>query len=90
MWVRYHSASRKEKGNLLDKMQAVTGMHRKSLMRMLIRRLSRKPRRRARGRTCGTAVEDVVRVIARGLLDAPSVPQFLSAGHGHPTKKRGG
>ncbi|GIV63979.1 MAG: hypothetical protein KatS3mg045_1318 [Bellilinea sp.] len=76
---RYRSASRKEKGYLLDEMQAVTGMHRKSLIRMLTGRLSRKPRRRERGRTCGAAVEDGMRVIARGLLDAPLLASQANA-----------
>ncbi|GIV63928.1 MAG: hypothetical protein AB1457_14355 [Chloroflexota bacterium] len=89
MWEHCRSASRKEKGYLLDEMQAVTVMHHKSLIRMLTGWLSRKPRRRKRGRTCGAAVEDAVWVIARS-LDASSVSQFLSAGHAHPAKNRGG
>jgi len=67
MWERYRKASRKEKGKLLDEMQAVTGMHRKSLIRILTGRLSRKKRSRERGRSYGPAVEDAVRVIARSM-----------------------
>ncbi|MEW6503869.1 MAG: hypothetical protein AB1457_07880 [Chloroflexota bacterium] len=49
MWEGYRSASRKEKGYPLDEMQAVTGMHRKSLIRILTGQLSRKPRNHERG-----------------------------------------
>ncbi len=31
MWERYRQASKNEKGELLDEMEAVTGMHRKSI-----------------------------------------------------------
>ncbi len=78
MWVRNRSANRKEKEYLLDEMQAVSGMHHKSLIRMLTGRRSRKPRRRERGRTCGAAVEDAVRVMARS-LDAPLLASQANA-----------
>lgn len=50
MQQRYREASRKEKARLLDEMVAVTGMHRKSLIRLLNSEFTaeRKPRRRER------------------------------------------
>jgi len=45
-------------------MQTVTGLHRKSLIRLMAGNLTRKPRRRQRGRVYGPDVDDAVRVIA--------------------------
>jgi len=67
MWDRYRKAGRKGKSYLLDEMEQVTGMHRKSLIRILTGRLSRKKRARERGVTYGAKVADAVRVIARSL-----------------------
>lgn len=67
MWERYRKANRTEKKVLLDEMEHVTSMHRKSLIRILTGRLSRKKRKRQRGPTYGAAVADAVRVIARSL-----------------------
>lgn len=61
---RYTKANRKEKGRLLDDMQAVTGMDRKVLMRRLSSRLERQPRRGRRGRTYGADVDDALRIIS--------------------------
>ena len=44
MKARYVRANRKERGSLLDEMEAVTGMHRKSLIRLLNGTLERQPR----------------------------------------------
>ncbi|MFZ2098018.1 MAG: hypothetical protein WAV05_15400, partial [Anaerolineales bacterium] len=55
---------------LLDEIEAVTGMHRKVIIRLLNGRLSRKKRRRERGRVYGVEISDAVRVIAR-CLDYP-------------------
>ena len=66
---RYARASREERGQLLDEMEAFTGMHRKSLIRRMNNGLERKPRRRQRGRTYGPEVMDALRVISRGLDD---------------------
>jgi hypothetical protein len=44
MQGRYKQANRKEKGRLLDEMEAVTGMDRKYLIRLLNGDLHRKPR----------------------------------------------
>jgi hypothetical protein len=67
MWGRYRQAKKKEKGKLLDEIEAVTGMHRKAIIRLLNGRLSRKKRSRERGREYGVAIDDAVRVIARSL-----------------------
>jgi hypothetical protein len=67
MWGRYRLAQKKGKGKLLDEIEAVTGMHRKAIIRLLNGRLSRKKRQRERGREYGVEVSDAVRVIARSL-----------------------
>jgi len=64
---RYRKGSKKEKGELLDEIEAVTGMHRKTVTRLLNGPLSRKKRGRERGRTYGVEVEVAVRVIALSL-----------------------
>lgn len=35
MWGRYRKGSKKEKGELLDEIEAVTRMHRKSVIRIM-------------------------------------------------------
>ena len=50
MKKRYIKAARKERSRLLDEMEAVTGLHRKSLSRLMNGSLERKPRRKQRGR----------------------------------------
>jgi len=64
MKKRYLKASRKERGRLLDEMEAVTDLHRKSLVRLLNSSLERTPRRKQRERTYGANVDDALRVIA--------------------------
>ena len=55
MRFRYWKANRKkEKGQLLDEMEAVTGLHRKSLVRLMASDMKRYPRRRHRGRKYGS------------------------------------
>lgn len=67
MWGRYREANKKGKGELLDEIEAVVGMHRKAIIRLLNGRLSRKKRGLERGREYGVEVDDAVRVIARSL-----------------------
>lgn len=67
MQTRYQSAGRKEKGRLLDEMEAVTGKHRKSLIRLMAGEIKRHPRERQRGKEYGKDVQGVVRVIAESL-----------------------
>lgn len=48
MKKRYVKAGRKEKGQFLDEMEEVTGLHRKSLIRLLKSNLRRKNRSKER------------------------------------------
>src|SRR5574341_1249542 len=66
MQGRYWAADRAGRGQLLDEMAWVTGLHRRSLVRLLSPHgsgLARQPRRRQRGRTYGHVVDDALRVI---------------------------
>ena len=68
MQKRYTLAGRLGRGKLLDEMQQVLGMHRKSLIRLLnAPTLTRQPRRKQRGREYGAQVDDAIRVIAESL-----------------------
>ena len=60
---RYKQGDRKTKGQLLAEMEVVTGLHRKSLIRLMNGSLLRKPRRQERGKTYGSDVDDALRVI---------------------------
>ena len=64
MQERYLQADRKERGQLLDEMETVTELHRKSLIRLMKGSLARQPRRRQRSHTYGPEVDDALRVIA--------------------------
>ena len=66
MKKRYVQADRKEQGRLLDEMEAVTELHRKSLIRLMNGSLERKPRQRQRGRIYGPEVEYALAIIAEG------------------------
>lgn len=61
---RYAAASRTERRQLLDEMAEVTGLHRKSLIRLMRGDLTRRPRQKQRGRTYGVAVHYALKVIA--------------------------
>lgn len=87
---RYKSADRRERSRLLDEMEAVTGLHRKSLIRLINGSLERQRRKRERGRRYGPEVDHAIAVIAEG-LDYPCAerltPQLVGmaqhlAGHG--------
>src|SRR5229473_1114184 len=61
MKVRYVAAKREERGRLLSEMEQVTGLHRKSLTRLMhAQSLERKQRMSARPHTYGLAVEQVI------------------------------
>ncbi len=61
MYTRYVAAKRAERGSLLTEMQEVTGLHRKSLTRLMhAKSLERKKRMSPRPRTYGLAVEQVI------------------------------
>jgi hypothetical protein len=64
MKKRYAQATRKERSQLLDEMEAVTDLHRKSLIRLMKGSLERKPRRKQRENSYGPEVDDALRVIA--------------------------
>lgn len=65
---RYLRAARAERGRLLDEMEVVTGLHRKSLLRLLrTPDLARQPRTRQRTKTYGAPVDDALRVIWESL-----------------------
>jgi hypothetical protein len=68
MRIRYWQAkSKKERSELLDEMEAVTDLHRKSLLRLINGELARKPRRRQRGKSYGPQVQMAVQRIAESL-----------------------
>src|SRR3990172_4505292 len=64
MQKRYRRASRKGRNQLLDEMEAVIHLHRKSLTRLMKGDLARKARSRQRGRTYGIEVVRALKVIA--------------------------
>jgi hypothetical protein len=61
---RYLKAGKLERGRLLDEMEAVTKLHRKSLIRLMSGSLKRKPRHKQRGRTYGPEVDHPLGVIS--------------------------
>lgn len=68
MHERYRRADRLGRGQLLDEMETVTGMHRKSLLRLLhAPTLRRQPRTQQRAKTYGAQVDDAIRVIWESL-----------------------
>lgn len=65
MQRRYRHASRVKKRQLLDEMEQVTGLHRKSLIRLLrAETLARRARHRQRGVTYDHVVDDALRILA--------------------------
>lgn len=70
MKSRYQSATRQERGQLLSEMEAVTGLHRKSLTRLMNGSLERQPRGKERGKKYGLEVAGAMRIIAAS-LDEP-------------------
>jgi hypothetical protein len=68
MWPRYQAADRAGRGALLTEMEQVTGLHRKSLTRLLnAASLERRRPVRRRGSTYGGEVAAVVRVVWESL-----------------------
>jgi len=59
--------SRKERKHLLGEMEKVTGLDRKSLIRLLKSPLERKPRTKQRGRTYGADVDAAIGVVSATL-----------------------
>lgn len=69
MEPRYSKAKRRERGELLTEMREVTGLHRKSLVRLMgMASLERAPKKlRFKRRRYDCAVEDVVRIVWESL-----------------------
>lgn len=68
MAPRYRAADRAGRSALLTEMEQVTGLHRKSLTRLVqAPSLERRPRRRQRGSLYGPAVAEVVQVVWESL-----------------------
>jgi hypothetical protein len=68
MQPRYLVADRAGRGVLLTEMEAVTGLHRKSLTRLLrAPTLARQPRHRQRGRTYGVEIRPVIALVWESL-----------------------
>jgi transposase InsO family protein len=63
----YRKAGRNKKGQLLDEMEVITGLDRKTLIRLMNGSLERKPRSREREKKYGPAVDDALRVIYESL-----------------------
>ena len=64
----YLKAQRSEQSRMLTEMEQVTGLHRKSLLRLLhASTLERKKREKGRGRTYGLAVEQAILVVWESL-----------------------
>ncbi len=65
----YLKAERSEQSRMLSEMERVTGLHRKSLLRLLhASSLEHKKREKGRGRTYGLAVEQVILVVWESLV----------------------
>ncbi len=62
---RYIKATKTKKGILLDEMEEITGLRRKSLIRLMASDLKRQPRKHHRGRQYGADVDDALRVISK-------------------------
>lgn len=64
---RYAQMGRKERAQILDETEQITGLNRKTLIRHMNGNPIRKPRRRQRGKTYGPEVDDALRVIFESL-----------------------
>lgn len=67
MQPRYRTAGRKEKSKLLDEMEIHTGLHRKSLPRLLRDKIRRHPRQRERSKQYGPEVDEALLLIWEAL-----------------------
>jgi transposase InsO family protein len=67
MQPRYLQADRTTQSEMLDEMEAVTGLHRKSLIRRLNGKLTRKPRAQQRGVSYGPEVDEALALIWKAL-----------------------
>ena len=71
--------TRAAKGALLDEMEVMTGLHRKSLWRLLSGTLQRQPRPQERDCAYGLEVEQALAVIAESLdyVSTERLPPYL-------------
>jgi len=60
---RYREAGKVERGHLLDEMEKVVELHRKSLIRLMKGPPKRQARRKQRGKKYGASVDDALRII---------------------------
>jgi hypothetical protein len=67
MQQRYRKAGRRERSDLLDEMETVTGLHRKSLVRLMSQEIKRQTRQKQRGKSYGPEVKAVVKIVAESL-----------------------
>src|SRR5436309_11375531 len=68
MLPRYRTANRAERGRLLTEMETMTGLHRKSLLRLLAApSLARQPRATTRRRLYGPEVAAVIGIVWESL-----------------------
>jgi len=65
MQERYRHCGKAMRGELLDEMQQMTGLHRKTLIQRMASDMRRRPRRKQRGRRYGIEVDDALRVDRR-------------------------
>jgi len=78
MQERYQLSNRPGRTFLLNEMEEMLGLHRKSLIRLMHSDLKRKPRRKQRGRSYGPEVDDAIRVIWE-TLDYPCAERLAPA-----------
>ena len=79
MRIRYwQTQNHKERSKLLDEMEAITELHRMSLLRLIHGDLARKPRRKQRRKSYGAEVKTAVQVIAAS-LDYPCAERLHPA-----------
>src|SRR5712692_10889965 len=68
MLPRYERANRQDRGQLLQEMETITQLHRKSLIRLLnAESLQRQRRPRERGNTYDCHLDDALRIMAESL-----------------------
>jgi len=87
----YRQANKSEKGQILDVLEALTGLDRKTVIRRMHGSCVRRPRQRQRGREYGPPVDDALRTLHRaydGICAerlTPNLPAYAAklAAHGH-------
>ncbi len=88
MLLRYVRATKEERGHLLDEMEAVTVLDRKTLIRLLKGDLARHPRPGQRGRTYGPEVDDALRSSGTTMMPGHPLTGSVPPRHSPRTSKR--